>query len=94
MVKTVIKKSGQREIFDLEKIRKSLTSVLKEAGYQEEEVEKINREIIEKISKFLEKKEEIFTSEIEAKIILELEKISSKAVNLWREFRVRKEHKN
>lgn len=91
MVKVVIKKSGQREVFDLEKIKKSIRNTLKEAGFRGEEIEKYLQKIIEEILKFVEKENEIFTPEIEAKIILELDKISKRAVELWREFRIKKQ---
>lgn len=91
MVKVVIKKSGQKEVFDLEKIKKSIRNTLKEAGFRGEEIEKYLQKIIEEILKFVEKENEIFTPEIEAKIILELDKISKRAVELWREFRIKKQ---
>jgi transcriptional regulator NrdR family protein len=91
MVKKVIKKEGQKEDFDLEKIRKSLYSFLSTFVEKEEEKKEIIEKILEEVMKFVKNKEEIYAAEIEAKIILELEKIYPHQIERWREYRLNKE---
>lgn len=93
MVKVVIKKGGKREEFNLEKIKNSLLNVFKEMGLKESEKEKITEKIISKILEFLREKKEVFTSEIEAEIVLQLEKEIPEAVEVWRKGRIEKKEK-
>jgi transcriptional regulator NrdR family protein len=87
---TVIKKGGEREEFNLNKIKKSLISVIEETDLSQKEknelVEKITKEVLD----FVKAKKEIFSAEIEAKILLELNKNCTQAVKLWREYRLKK----
>jgi transcriptional regulator NrdR family protein len=87
---TVIKKGGEREEFNLNKIKKSLISVIEETDLSQKEknelVEKITKEVLD----FVKTKKEIFSAEIEAKILLELSKNCTQAVKLWREYRLKK----
>jgi len=86
----VIKRGGQKEEFNLEKIKKSLISVLEKVDISQEKKNEIVDKITKEVLDFVKEKKEVFTSEIEAKIILGLDKICSSAVTLWREHRLKK----
>jgi len=90
MIKEVFKKGGKKELFKEEKIKKSIFNVLSEIDLSQKEREEILNKAILSLREFLKGKSEISTAEIEAKILLELEKISPPAVNIWREYRRRK----
>lgn len=90
MIKEVIKKGGKREIFDLNKIKKSLILAVEKTNLSPEEKNEIVERVTEEVLKFLEEKKKIFTAEIEAKIILELEKLAPQAVQIWQEYRYQK----
>jgi transcriptional regulator NrdR family protein len=87
----VIKKGGKREKFNLEKIKKSLMSAIERTELPKKERDELIEKITKKVLEFVRGKEEIFTAEIEAKIILELEENCPEAVKLWREYRLEKE---
>lgn len=91
MIKKVIKKGGNKEVFDLKKIKKSLSSALEAVNFSQEEKDRILDIITKNVLDFLKNKKNVFTSEIEAKIILELKAFSPLAVKAWREYRIKKE---
>jgi len=86
----VIKKGGKREKFDLEKIKKSLKATIEQIDFPIERKEKLIEEIINKVLEFTKERKEIFTSEIEAIILLELDEKCPQASKLWREHRLQK----
>ncbi len=87
---TVIKKGGEVEAFNLNKIKKSLVSVIERTDLSQEKKNEIVEKITKKILKFAKRRKEIFTSEIEALILMELEKECSQAMKIWREYRLAK----
>jgi len=91
MIKEVFKKGGKREIFDPEKIKKAILSALSETDLDEKKKKEIGEKVFSNLMEFLKGKEEIFTAEIEAKILLELEKLAPKAAANWREHRRKKQ---
>jgi transcriptional regulator NrdR family protein len=91
MLKTVIKKGGSKQDFNPEKIKESLSLFLGTFIIDKNEKEKSLEKILKEVLKFLKGKKEVFTSEIEAKIILELTKIYPEKVEKWREYRANKE---
>ncbi|MDI6602541.1 MAG: ATP cone domain-containing protein [Patescibacteria group bacterium] len=90
MIKEVFKKGGQKEPFNLNKIKKSLISVVEKTDLPQAEKNEIVEKVTERVLKFLEDKKEAFTAEIEAEILLELEKLAPSAVQIWREYRYQK----
>jgi transcriptional regulator NrdR family protein len=92
MVK-VIKKGGKIEEFNLNKIKKSLISAIERTNLSQKKKNELVEKITKRVFKFAKEKEEIFTAEIEAKILLELDKECPEAVNLWREYRRKKTNK-
>jgi transcriptional regulator NrdR family protein len=87
MIKKVFKKGGKIEPFSQEKIEKSILNVLSEIGLSQKEREEILNKVMSSLLDFLKPKKEISTAEIEAKIILELQKIIPQAIETWREYR-------
>jgi len=86
----VIKKGGEKEKFDLAKVKKSLVSAIEQTDLPSEKKNQLIEKITKKILEFVKEKKEVFTSEIEAKIILELEENCPEAAKLWREYRTQK----
>lgn len=93
MIKEVYKKGGKKEKFDLTKVKRTLTSALERTDFPPEKKDEIVEVVSNKLLEFLKERREAFTSEIEAKILLELEKLSPQAVQNWREFRQQKDKK-
>lgn len=90
MIKEVIKKGGEKELFNLEKIKKSLILAVEKTDLPQPKKNEIVEKVTEKVLKFLEGKKEVFTAEIEAEILLELEKLAPSAAQIWREYRYQK----
>lgn len=90
MAKTVIKKGGKIEKFDPDKIKKTLTLAVGETDFSSEKKSEITEKVFNEVFIFLKRKKEISTAEIEAKILLELDKILPEAARKWREFRIKK----
>jgi transcriptional regulator NrdR family protein len=86
----IIKKGGQREKFNLNKIKKSLISAIERTELSQEKKNELVEEITKKVLDFVKEKGEIFTAEIEAKILLELDENCPQAAKLWREYRLEK----
>jgi transcriptional regulator NrdR family protein len=86
----VIKKGGKREEFNLNKVKKSLISAVERTKFPQEKKNELVEKITKKILNFLKGKKEVFTAEIEAKILLELEENCPEAARLWREYRLEK----
>jgi len=86
----VIKKGGKKEKFNLNKIKKSLILAVEASNLPQEK----KNEIVEKITKdvldFAKRKKQVFTAEIEAKILLELEESYPEVAKIWREHRIQK----
>jgi len=86
----VIKKGGKREKFNLNKIKKSLISAIERTEISQEKKNELVEKITKKVLEFVKGKKEVFTAEIEAKIILELEEKCPEAAKIWREYRLKK----
>jgi len=88
----VIKKGGEKEKFNLNKIKKSLILAVEASDLPQEKKNEIVEKITKKVFDFAKRKKQIFTAEIEAKILLELEENCPKAAKIWREYRLKKEN--
>jgi transcriptional regulator NrdR family protein len=86
----VIKKGGKREEFNLDKIKKSLISAFEKTNLSQKEKSELVEKITNKVLDFANEKKEVFTTEIEAKILLELEENCPQAARFWREYRLKK----
>jgi transcriptional regulator NrdR family protein len=87
----IIKKGGQREEFNLNKIKKSLISTIERTDLSQEKKNELVEKITKKVLDFAKGRKEVFTAEIEAKILLELEENCSQAARFWREYRAQKQ---
>lgn len=90
MAKIVIKKGGKIEKFQPEKIKKALTLAIEPLNLSLEEKSQMVEKILNEVMEFVKGKKEIATVEIEAKILLELDKILPEAAKNWREYRIKK----
>lgn len=86
----VIKKSGEKELFQREKIENALNSALKSANLEEEKRKKIVEDVLRAVLEYLKKKKQVYSAEIEAKILIELEKVAPEIISIWREHRRKK----
>ena len=86
----VIKKGGKREEFNLNKIKKSLISAIERTDLSQERKNELVEKITRKVLEFAKERNLVFTAEIEAKILLELEENCPQAVKFWREYRAQK----
>lgn len=88
MPKFVIKKDGEQEPFDIEKLKQSIRINAIDATLKETEG-KINN-LIEQISntviRVIEKKDAIPTEEIKEKILKELDSVAPNVAKTWREY--------
>lgn len=85
-----MKKGGKREIFDLNKIKNSIVSAAKEANLPKEKENEIIEKVFSEVMDFVQNKKEVATAEIEAKILLELDKLAPEVSKVWREYRIKK----
>lgn len=90
MSKEVLKKGGTKEAFDVNKMKKSIISAVQQTDVPQSKKNEIVETVTEKVLQFLEGKEEVFTAEIEARILLELEKLAPSAAQFWRDYRYQK----
>lgn len=90
MIKEVFKKGGKFEIFNPEKIKKSIFLTVQKSGISEEKKKEIAEKVFSEVMEFLKEKKEISTAEIEAKIILEFDKLAPEVSEIWREYRIKK----
>lgn len=91
MAKKIFKKGGKIENFSPEKIKKSLNQALEGVNLSTEERSEIIEKIFTEVISFAKERKELATVEIEAKILLELDKICPQAAHNWREYRQKKQ---
>ena len=86
MAKEVFKKTGEKEPFDAEKIRKSISLAAEQAGLPEERRNEVVEEVIDTVLQMTEGKEEIATPEIRKKILSELDSLEPSVSEAWRKY--------
>ncbi len=86
MALEVIKKSGEKEPFDAEKIRRSIQAAADETDLSEERKKEVVEQVVNSAIQLAEGKEEIATSEIREKILDELDKIEPSVSATWRKY--------
>lgn len=90
MVTTVIKKNGQEEPFDIEKIKRAIRGACREAGLDEIKQEELADSISEKIMELYEGQEKVTAIELREKILGELEIMAPEAVVAWHNYEASK----
>lgn len=93
MIKYVFKKGGKKESFDQEKIKKSISFALEKTDFSDQKKEEILKSVFSTIIEFLKEKKEVSTAEVEAEILIELDKLAPKAAENWRQYRLEKSQK-
>ena len=91
MKKRVMKKGGNFEPFNPEKIKNSISHAIQNLNLAKEKKDEMVEKVFSEVIEFLKDKKEIATVEIEAKILLELDKLAPEAAKIWREYRIKKE---
>ncbi len=90
MAKFVIKKDGKKQLFDVEKIKKSITNVTSGVDLSEDR----KNEVLEQVSKaaiqLAEGEEEIASAEIKEKILSELDALEPSVSEVWRKHEQKK----
>ncbi len=82
----VKKKSGNKEPFDSDKIRRSIQKAAIDAGYSIDEISAAVDDVTNKILEIAEQKNEINTDAIRDNILNELDKAHSTISDSWRKF--------
>lgn len=86
MIKYVIKRNGDKQVFSEDKIKKAIEAAAKEALIPEEKARVLAAGISDKILKELENKEEVSSQVIRGKVLEELERTERKVADSWRRY--------
>lgn len=86
MAKTVIKKDGSREPFDIEKIRSSIKKAAQEAGLDEGRMNEVIEKTVSRVGETMDEiEEEISSFQIREEILVILDEIEASVSQAWRE---------
>jgi len=86
MIKEVIKKSGQKENYDENKIKNSIKKACEEAGVPEDRAEEIINTVLDHLNNIFKDREEVNTSEIREAILGKLDEIEPSVSEAWRKY--------
>jgi transcriptional regulator NrdR family protein len=86
MIEKVIKKSGQKEDYDENKIKNSIKKACEEAGISEDRTEEIINIVLDHINNVFKEREEINSSEIREAILGKLDEIEPSVSEAWRNY--------
>ena len=86
MVKTVIKRGGEKEPFDVEKIEKAVTDAAKDAKVADDEDSKAARAVVEGVTKEAGDRTEVGTSEIREWALKTLDEVNPAMAGAWRAY--------
>lgn len=86
MAKQVIKRSGEKEEFDGEKIRKSIEVAAISSGLSGDRVKEVVFQVLDVVLKLANGKEEIATSELADAVFSELNKLEPKTAECWKKY--------
>ncbi len=89
MQKKVIKKSGKKQGFDSEKVRKSIKKACKKCNVPKSRLKSVEDKILKEIMKIAEKRE-ITTAEIRDIILRDLSSLDPAVVRAWIAFEILK----
>jgi transcriptional regulator NrdR family protein len=82
----VVKKDGKKELFDENKIVRSIKKAAIDADYNLEKIENVNTNIINDIKEVANKNNEISTESIKTIIFNKLDETESSIVESWKNF--------
>lgn len=86
MAKFVIKRDGIKEPFDAEKIKRSIVANAQDANLSEKRINELAKQVSEAVIQLTKEKEEITTTEIKEKILIELDTAEPSVSEAWRKF--------
>jgi len=86
MASEVIKKNGIKEMFEPDKIRRSITKAVERINMPEQRKDEIVEEVSEIVISSLEERGDVESSEIRESILSELDRIAPIVSNAWREY--------
>jgi len=86
MATEVIKKDGQREPFNPDKIRDAIWAAAQRTDLSDEDKEEIVERVASKVIEMFEDVDIVATTEIRDAILEELDSVSPEIANCWREY--------
>jgi len=90
MAKEVIKRDGTREPFNGDKIKAAIAAAARMVGLPEERKNELAERVASVVIEFTDTKEVIATTEIEEKVLSELDRIEPAVSAAWRKYKVTK----
>ena len=82
----IIKKDGSKQPFDAAKIKNAIKAAGAETDLADEKVEKAVEQVTATIIQMVAAKEEVTTTEIREKILLELDSVEPAISGAWRKY--------
>jgi transcriptional regulator NrdR family protein len=90
MITTIIKRNGDREAFDEDKLKGSIIAACNDADITEARTRELTIGISEKMMNNFGGKEEVMTSEMRDSIVNELELMEPAVADAWRKYETSK----
>jgi len=90
MAKEVIKRDGTREPFNGDKIRSAIAAAARMAGLTEDKKNELAEQVASVAIELADTKEVIATTEIEEKVLSELDRIEPAVSAAWRKYKLEK----
>lgn len=86
MANEIIKKNGIKEMFEPDKIRRSITKAIERVSMSEQRKDEIVEEVSEIVISNLKERGDVESSEIRESILSELDRVAPAVANAWREY--------
>ena len=86
MTDFVIKKSGEKALFDEEKVRNSIASAARAVHISEEKINMTADRILGEIRQWVAAQDRVTTSEIKQKVLNQLDTIEPEIAESWRTY--------
>jgi transcriptional regulator NrdR family protein len=86
MAKFVVKKSGEKIPYDIEKIKGAVMAASRDAGLPKEKAGEIAEKVLELVDMAIGAREEVPTSEIKERILAELDSMAPDISKAWRAY--------
>lgn len=86
MIKTVIKRDGSREPFDVDKMKRSILNAAESAGLSRESAKSAVSRVVSAVLQYTENQDEIYTESLRNLILDDLDQFVPAASEAWREY--------
>lgn len=86
MATQVVKKDGSKQDFDPGKIRNAVSMAAKEAGISEDKKDEVVEQVVSAVMGIIQGKEEVTSTEIKTKVLMELDNIEPSVSDAWRKY--------